>query len=141
MQQNKFPMPDILLFLMRYFARTKDKRALAQTVLTLNSMSAGGIYDQIGGGFARYATDIYWKVPHFEKMLYDNAQLLSVYSEAYLLTEKEEYKDIVYQTISFMERELLSPQGAFYAALDADSEGEEGKYYLWTEREFEEIIG
>jgi uncharacterized protein YyaL (SSP411 family) len=141
MQQNKFPMPDILLFLMRYFARTKDKRALAQTVLTLNSMSAGGIYDQIGGGFARYATDIYWKVPHFEKMLYDNAQLLSVYSEAFLLTEKEEYKDIVYQTIAFMERELLSPQGAFYAALDADSEGEEGKYYLWTEEEFKNVLG
>jgi uncharacterized protein YyaL (SSP411 family) len=104
-------------------------------------MIEGGIYDQLGGGFARYSTDVEWLAPHFEKMLYDNALLVSVLSEAYQLTRKERYKEIIIETIEFVQRELLhAPTGAFYAALDADSEGEEGKFYVWDFREVKEIL-
>jgi uncharacterized protein YyaL (SSP411 family) len=150
-QAPKFPMPSIYLFLMRYVALSKDEKAFQQTLLTLISMAYGGIYDQIGGGFSRYATDEDWNIPHFEKMLYDNGQLVSVYAEAYSLlnsfetdnkTYTEElktlFKNIVYETISFVKRELTGKRGNFYCALDADSEGIEGKFYVWTKDELED---
>jgi hypothetical protein len=137
----KFPMPANWLFLLRYYAVTQHEQALAQLRLTLNEMAYGGIYDQIGGGFARYSVDARWFAPHFEKMLYDNGQLLSLYAEAYSLTKEETYKNIVDETIRFAQRELMSPEGGFYAALDADSEGEEGKYYVWTQKDLEDILG
>ena len=137
----KFPMPANWLFLLRYYAITKDEKALAQLRLTLNEMANGGIYDQIGGGFARYSVDARWFAPHFEKMLYDNGQLLSLYAEVYCLTKDEQYRTVINETIRFAQRELMSPEGGFYAALDADSEGEEGKFYVWTHKELEAILG
>jgi uncharacterized protein YyaL (SSP411 family) len=136
----KFPMPNIYLFLLRYYSITGNEEALRHVVLTLDEMAAGGIYDQIGGGFARYSVDEEWFAPHFEKMLYDNGQLLSLYSEAYVITKKERYKEVVYETIEFLERELMNPSGGFYSALDADSEGEEGKFYVWQKDELENIL-
>ncbi len=136
----KFPLPNNYQFLLRYYHFTKNDSVLKHVTLTLNKMAYGGIYDQIGGGFARYSTDYLWKVPHFEKMLYDNAQLVSLYSEAYQLTKNPLYKQIVYQTLDFIQREMTSPEGAFYSALDADSEGEEGLYYVWKKEELQTIL-
>jgi uncharacterized protein len=117
------------------------EEALQQALLSLDKMIEGGIYDQIGGGFARYSTDTEWLVPHFEKMLYDNALLISVLSEAYQLTKKERYKEVIEETIAFIERELLHPDKGFYAALDADSEGVEGKFYVWSQEEIQDLLG
>lgn len=136
----KFPLPNNYQFLLGYYQATKDIELLKHIRLTLDKMAFGGIYDQIGGGFARYSTDTKWKVPHFEKMLYDNAQLISLYTEAFVLTKEERYKEIVFETINFVRRELLDSSGAFYSALDADSEGIEGKYYIWTKEELEELL-
>ncbi|WP_295771873.1 thioredoxin domain-containing protein [uncultured Mucilaginibacter sp.] len=137
----KFPMPNNWLFLMRYAHHIKDD-SLAQLVkLTLHKMAFGGIYDHIGGGFARYSVDGRWHVPHFEKMLYDNAQLIGLYAEAYAWSNNDLYKEVVEQTIDFTERELTSPDYGFYSALDADSEGVEGKFYTFTKPEIEEILG
>ena len=136
----KFPMPNAYAFLLRYAHLSNNKAVLEHVELTLNKMAFGGIYDQIGGGFTRYSTDRSWKAPHFEKMLYDNGQLVSLYSEGYLKFKNPLYKDIVFETLEFVERELLDETGAFYSALDADSEGEEGKFYVWNETELKIFI-
>jgi hypothetical protein len=136
----KFMMPNNYLFLLRYGHLTKNEDILNHIHFTLQKMARGGIYDHLGGGFARYSTDAQWKVPHFEKMLYDNAQLISLYSEAFCQNKNSLYKQIVYETIAFVRRELMSVDDAFYSALDADSEGEEGLYYIWTKHELEKIL-
>ncbi|MGM0572151.1 MAG: thioredoxin domain-containing protein [Bacteroidota bacterium] len=137
----KFPLPVHQAFLLHYHNQTGDPDALSQSGLTLDKMAMGGIYDQLGGGFARYATDAAWRVPHFEKMLYDNAQLVSLYANAWKVVEKELYRDVVAETVAFLDREMRSPDGLYYAALDADSEGEEGKYYVWTGEEIDNVLG
>lgn len=138
----KFPLPNNYQFLLRYafsdvLVLDEKKELLKHLHLTLQKMAFGGICDQAGGGFSRYSVDSYWKVPHFEKMLYDNAQLVTLYSEAYRATKEPLYKQVVYETLAFIERELTSPEGAFYSAIDADSEGEEGKYYVWKTEELQ----
>ncbi|MCB0402804.1 MAG: thioredoxin domain-containing protein [Flavobacteriales bacterium] len=137
----KFPMPNNYEFLLNYYYHSRDTEILKFVELTLEKMAFGGIYDQIGGGFARYSVDAFWKVPHFEKMLYDNAQLVTLYAQAYQLTKNPLYKQIVYQTLDFIKREMTVENGAFYTALDADSEGVEGKYYVWTKEEMETLLG
>ena len=137
----KFPLPAGYQFLLHYNYITEDADALKAVTTTLNKMADGGIYDQIGGGFSRYSTDAYWKVPHFEKMLYDNAQLVSLYSSAYQKTKDPKYKIIVTETLDFIQRELTSKEGGFYSSLDADSEGEEGKFYVWTKSELQKALG
>ena len=137
----KFPLPNNQLFLLRYAELTNKEKLHDYIQLTLNEMAYGGIYDQIGGGFARYSTDILWKVPHFEKMLYDNAQLVSLYSEAFTAYGNPLYQEVVEETLAFIERELSHKNGAFYSAIDADSEGEEGKFYVWKKKELKELLG
>jgi uncharacterized protein len=137
----KFPMPVTLDFLLHYWHFSQDENARKHIMLTLRKMAYGGIYDQVGGGFARYSTDAQWKVPHFEKMLYDNAQLVSLYSDAWLAFRENLYKETVEDTLQFIKREMTSPEGGFYAALDADSEGLEGKFYTWTMAEISQVLG
>lgn len=137
----KFPLPSNYEFLLRYGTWKNDTSLLKHVHLTLKKMAMGGIYDQVGGGFARYSVDMLWKVPHFEKMLYDNGQLVSLYAQAYRQTPDPLYKRVVYQTLEWLEREMMAPEGAFYAAMDADSEGEEGKYYVWKKEELEQVLG
>jgi uncharacterized protein len=141
----KFPQTFSIRFLLHYYYFTKEEPALQQACLSLDKMIRGGIYDQLGGGFARYATDGEWLVPHFEKMLYDNALLIIILSEAYQLTGKELYREAIVQTMAFIGSELSSPvaeeKGAFYSALDADSEGIEGKYYVWDKAEIDAVLG
>jgi len=137
----KFPMP-ISLELILQLGYIKNNNALLDFVfLTLDKMASGGIYDQVGGGFARYSVDERWFAPHFEKMMYDNAQLISLYSNAYKISGNTNYARIIDETFEFIQRELTSVDGAFYAALDADSEGKEGKFYIWSFNELKEAIG
>lgn len=137
----KFPLPTGYNFLLSAFLKTKNVNAQEIVAVTLDNMADGGIYDQIGGGFARYSTDEEWIVPHFEKMLYDNGQLISLYANAYKLFGEQRYAEVVGETIQFANRELRSAEGAYYSALDADSEGVEGKYYIWSQSEIEEVAG
>ena len=136
----KFPLPNNYEFLMQYGYLKNDIESLDYVKLSLKKMALGGIYDQVGGGFARYSTDTQWKVPHFEKMLYDNGQLLSLYSHAWELYREDWMRTIVEETVEFIERELTSEDNGFYSALDADSEGEEGKFYVWKKEELKEVL-
>lgn len=136
----KFMLPNNWLFLLRAGMQFQDQSILNQVKLTLQKMAFGGLYDQIGGGFARYSTDERWKVPHFEKMLYDNAQLLQLYAEAWKVDPNPLYQQVVAETVTFLKREMRSPENGFYSALDADSEGIEGKFYTWTKAELQQIL-
>ncbi len=140
-QAPKFPTPHNLMFLLRYWKMTKEQFALEMAEKALDSMYKGGIYDHIGFGFCRYSTDRKWLVPHFEKMLYDNALLSITYLEAYQATQKEKYGLIAHDILTYILRDMTSPEGGFYCAEDADSEGVEGKFYLWTLDEVKEILG
>lgn len=137
----KFPLPNNWLFFLRYSVLENDPAVLEHVHFTLHKIASGGIYDQVGGGFARYSVDGQWHIPHFEKMLYDNGQLISLYSEAYQQRPTRLYERIVEETIAWAKREMLDENGGFYAALDADSEGVEGKFYTFHQEEFEAILG
>lgn len=137
----KFPIPHNLYFLMRYWKMTGEQKALEMVERTLDAMYRGGIFDHIGYGFSRYSTDRKWLVPHFEKMLYDNALLAIAYLEAYLCTKKDVYAEVAKKIFTYVLRDMASPEGGFYSAEDADSEGEEGKFYLWTPNEIKDILG
>jgi uncharacterized protein len=137
----KFVMPTLWLFLLRYHALTKNEQALHMVTLTLRKMIMGGLYDQLAGGFSRYSVDGEWFAPHFEKMLYDNGQLLSLYAEAYAVTHDEAFKNTAYETLAWLTKEMTNAEGGFYSALDADSEGVEGKFYTWTYSELKEVLG
>lgn len=137
----KFPMPNNWEFLLNYCVYFNDTKAKHQVCHTLEKMAHGALYDQLAGGFARYSVDAEWKVPHFEKMLYDNAQLVSLYAQAHRATGDELFRRVAEETLAFIEQEWKSKEGLYYAALDADSEGVEGKYYSWTEAEFDAILG
>ena len=130
-----------LRLLLRCWKRFNDSHALEMVRVTLDHMAKGGIYDHLGGGFARYSTDERWLVPHFEKMLYDNALLVPCYLETFQATGEPFYREIVEETLDWVLREMTSPDGPFYSTLDADSEGEEGKFYVWTAAEIEQVLG
>src|SRR5215470_10027350 len=137
----KFPPSMSIDFLLRYHHRTREEHALHMATLTLDKMAFGGMYDQVGGGFHRYSTDDHWLVPHFEKMLYDNALLARVYVDAFRATGDALYRRIAAETLDFVVREMRGPSGAFYSTQDADSEGVEGKFYVWGLEEFRQLVG
>lgn len=140
LSDQKFPLPIGWEAMLQYYYFMNKEKSANMIFNTLDNMLKGGIYDQLGGGFCRYTVDKYWKVPHFEKMLYDNGQLISLYSHAYQVSKKQEYAEIVENTILFVEKELSSSTNGFYSSINADSEGEEGKYYIWTKDEIKEIL-
>ncbi|HZR07509.1 MAG TPA: thioredoxin domain-containing protein [Myxococcales bacterium] len=137
----KFPSSMNVRFLLRYWKRTGDEQALAMARLTLEKMALGGIYDQVGGGFHRYSTDAHWLVPHFEKMLYDNALLAIAYVEGWQATQEPFFQRIAGEVLDYVAREMTDPSGAFWSATDADSEGEEGTFFVWTPRQLRETLG
>ncbi|TDQ31121.1 thioredoxin domain-containing protein [Zeaxanthinibacter enoshimensis] len=139
--RQKFMLPVNLSFLLQYGYLAENNNALAFVRTTMDQMARGGVYDQLGGGFYRYSTDDRWQVPHFEKMLYDNAQLLELYAEGYSLYKEAGYENVIRATSTFLDREMRHPDGAYYAALDADSEGEEGKFYTWRTDQLKEVLG
>ena len=136
----KFPMPSAWEFLLQNYYLTGNEKTLEAVTTTLDAMARGGIYDQIGGGFARYSTDDQWFAPHFEKMLYDNGQLISLYANAFKITNNPEYERVIRETLEFVERELQDKNGGFYSSLNADSEGEEGKFYVFQAKEIDEVL-
>ncbi|MFI5416366.1 MAG: thioredoxin domain-containing protein, partial [Nitrososphaerales archaeon] len=140
-QAPKFPNASNLSFLLRYSKLSGIAKFQEFVFKTLTKMANGGMYDQLGGGFHRYSTDARWLVPHFEKMLYDNALLPPVYAEAYQISKDSRYLEVIEDTLRFVMREMTSPDGGFYSAYDADSEGEEGKFYVWKKKEIQEILG
>ncbi len=139
-KEPKFIMPSIWLWMLRISQVTKNPEAVGRVTFTLKKIAQGGIYDHVGGGFARYSVDRRWFAPHFEKMLYDNAQLLSLYSEAYSVTKEESFRTVVYETFDWLQRTMMDANGGFFSALDADSEGVEGKYYVWTKNQLRDIL-
>jgi uncharacterized protein YyaL (SSP411 family) len=139
--QPKFPNPMNLALFLRYWRASGNESYLRMALLALQKMAQGGIYDQLGGGFHRYSVDAHWLVPHFEKMLYDNAQLIRLYADAHRITKERFYRQVVVETVAYVRREMLHPDGGFYATQDADSEGEEGKFFVWTPAQIHAILG